>query len=100
MATGSWTLEVESPVEASRLFKAAVLDWHSLAPKIVPEIIVGGSVTEGEGGVGAVRQINFSPGTLCFEVSSKIQQIQDACVLSARVCVCARLQQHQYRMAT
>ncbi|CAL9047226.1 pathogenesis-related protein 1-like [Musa acuminata AAA Group] len=61
MASGSWTLEIESSVEASRLFKAAVLDWHSLAPKIAPEIVVSGAVIEGEGSVGAVRQLNFSP---------------------------------------
>ncbi|CAL9041845.1 pathogenesis-related protein 1 [Musa acuminata AAA Group] len=61
MASGSWTLEIESSVEAYRLFRAAALDWHSLAPKVVPEIVVSGAVLEGDGSVGSVRQLNFSP---------------------------------------
>ncbi|THU57862.1 hypothetical protein C4D60_Mb03t08050 [Musa balbisiana] len=61
MASGSWTLEIEFSVHASRIFKAAVLDWHSLAPKVVPEFVVSGVVLEGEGGAGSVRQLNFSP---------------------------------------
>lgn len=38
--SSSWSCEIESPVPDARLFKAAVLDWHSLAPKLVPEIVV------------------------------------------------------------
>ncbi|KAK9161653.1 hypothetical protein Syun_007994 [Stephania yunnanensis] len=34
-------VEIESPVSASRLFKAAVVDSHNLVPKLVPQIITG-----------------------------------------------------------
>ncbi|OAY79891.1 Pathogenesis-related protein 1 [Ananas comosus] len=57
----SWNLEIESPVAAPRLFRAAVLDWHNLAPKLAPEIVVSAAPIEGNGDVGSVRQFNFSP---------------------------------------
>ncbi|OAY67658.1 Pathogenesis-related protein 1 [Ananas comosus] len=56
----SWNFEIESPVAAPRLFCAALLDWHNLAPKFAPEIVVSATVIEGNGGVGSVRQFNFS----------------------------------------
>ncbi|KAK9139267.1 hypothetical protein Scep_008948 [Stephania cephalantha] len=34
-------VEIESPVSASRLFKAAVVDSHNLVPNLVPQIITG-----------------------------------------------------------
>ncbi|XP_051181665.1 pathogenesis-related protein 1 [Lolium perenne] len=59
-STDSWTLEIESPVAAPRLFKAGVMDWHTLAPKLAPHIIASAHPIEGEGGVGSVRQFNFT----------------------------------------
>ncbi|WOK96095.1 hypothetical protein Cni_G04802 [Canna indica] len=61
MASGSATYEIESSVEAARLFKATVFEWHILAPKIIPEVVASAAIIEGEGAIGAVRQINFSP---------------------------------------
>ncbi|KAH7676481.1 Bet v I type allergen protein [Dioscorea alata] len=58
----SWAVEVESPVAASRLFKA-LLEWHNLAPKASPEVISSAQIitlNETEG-VGSVRQFNFTP---------------------------------------
>ncbi|EHA8590148.1 pathogenesis-related protein 1 [Cocos nucifera] len=60
MSSSSWSCEIESPVPAARLFKAAVLDWHNLAPKLVPEIVVSAAGIEGDGGVGSMRQFQFS----------------------------------------
>jgi hypothetical protein len=62
-STDSWTLEIESPVAAPRLFKAGVMDWHTLAPKLAPHIIASAHAVEVEGGVGSVRQFNFTSGT-------------------------------------
>ncbi|XP_047086530.1 pathogenesis-related protein 1-like [Lolium rigidum] len=59
-STDSWALEIESPVAAPRLFKAGVMDWHTLAPKLAPHIIASAHPIEGEGGVGSVRQFNFT----------------------------------------
>ena len=62
-STNSWTLEIESPVAAPRLFRAGVMDWHTLAPKLAPHIVASAHPVEGEGGVGSVRQFNFTSGT-------------------------------------
>jgi hypothetical protein len=62
-STNSWTLEIESPVAAPRLFKAGVMDWHTLAPKVAPHIVASAHPVEGDGGIGSVRQFNFTSGS-------------------------------------
>ena len=61
--SSSWTTEIETAVSAPRLFKAAVMDWHNLAPKIASDKIVSAAPAEGEGSIGNTRQFNFAPGT-------------------------------------
>ncbi|KAG0551469.1 hypothetical protein BDA96_01G426500 [Sorghum bicolor] len=60
MASNSWTLEIPSPVAAPRLFRAAVMDWHNLAPKVASHVVTSAHPVEGDGGVGSVRQFNFT----------------------------------------
>ena len=62
-SANSWTLEIASPVAAPRLFRAAVMDWHTLAPKVASLVVASAHPVEGEGGVGSVRQFNFTSGT-------------------------------------
>uniref|UniRef100_A0A453C3N5 Uncharacterized protein n=1 Tax=Aegilops tauschii subsp. strangulata TaxID=200361 RepID=A0A453C3N5_AEGTS len=62
-STDSWTHEIESPVAAARLFRAGVMDWHTLAPKLAPHIVASAHPVEGEGGIGSIRQFNFTSGT-------------------------------------
>ncbi|KAF7100068.1 hypothetical protein CFC21_101631 [Triticum aestivum] len=52
-STNSWTHEIESPVTESRLFRAGVMDWHTLAPKLAPQIVASAHPVEGEGGIGS-----------------------------------------------
>ncbi|KAM0870889.1 hypothetical protein ACQ4PT_039742 [Festuca glaucescens] len=59
-STNSWTVEIESPVAAQRLFRAGVMDWHTLAPKLAPHIVASAHPVEGEGSIGSVRQSNFT----------------------------------------
>uniref|UniRef100_A0ACD5WYP7 Uncharacterized protein n=1 Tax=Avena sativa TaxID=4498 RepID=A0ACD5WYP7_AVESA len=61
-STNSWTLEIESKVAAPRLFKAGVIDWHTLAPKLASHIITSAHpIGGGDGvGIGSVRQFNFT----------------------------------------
>ncbi|KAH9305713.1 hypothetical protein KI387_010117 [Taxus chinensis] len=61
MVAGSISHEIESPVEAKRLWNAFVKDGHNLLPKQVPEIFSSITLLEGDGGVGSIRQINFTP---------------------------------------
>jgi hypothetical protein len=62
-STNSWTVEIESPVAAQRLFRAGVMDWHTQAPKLAPHIVATAHPIEGEGNIGSVRQFNFTSGT-------------------------------------
>jgi hypothetical protein len=62
-SANSWTLEIASPVGAPSLFRAAVMDWHTLAPKLGSHVVASAHPVDGEGGVGSVRQFNFTPGT-------------------------------------
>lgn len=62
MSSGAWNHEVESSVAAGRLFKAAILDWHNLGPKIVPEVIVRAAPVSGDGDVGSIRELYFTSG--------------------------------------
>ncbi|SPT20112.1 unnamed protein product [Triticum aestivum] len=59
-STNSWTHDIESSVAAPRLFRAGVMDWHTLAPKLAPHIVASAHPVEGEGGIGSVRQFNFT----------------------------------------
>ncbi|XP_010911408.1 pathogenesis-related protein 1-like [Elaeis guineensis] len=59
MSPSTWTLEIDSPAPAARLFKA-VLDWHNLAPKLLPNIVASAVGVQGDGSVGSVRQLNFT----------------------------------------
>jgi hypothetical protein len=59
----SWTLDIVSSVPAPRLFFAGVMDWHTLAPKLTPDIVASGEVIVGDGKVSSVRQLNFTKGT-------------------------------------
>ncbi|EMS55660.1 Pathogenesis-related protein 1 [Triticum urartu] len=59
-STNSWTHEIESSVAAPRLFRAGVMDWHTLAPKLAPHIVASAHPVNGEGSIGSVRQFNFT----------------------------------------
>ena len=61
-STRSWTLEIASPVAALLLFCAAVLDWHTLAPKVASHVVASAHPVEGDGAVGSIRQFNFTSG--------------------------------------
>ncbi|MCH1881320.1 pathogenesis-related BetVI family protein [Alcaligenes ammonioxydans] len=61
MSSGSWSHEVTAAVPAGQLFKAAMLDWHNLGPKVAPEVIASASVISGDKAVGGIREFKFTP---------------------------------------
>ncbi|RWR75045.1 major pollen allergen Bet v 1-F/I [Cinnamomum micranthum f. kanehirae] len=60
MVAGSVSNEIKSPIAPGRLWKAMVKDSHNLMPKLLPDIISSIVILEGDGGVGTIRQSNFS----------------------------------------
>ncbi|RWR80989.1 major pollen allergen Bet v 1-F/I [Cinnamomum micranthum f. kanehirae] len=60
MVAGAVNNEIVSVVSPARLWKAIVKDSHNLMPKLMPDIISSIVVLEGNGGVGTIRQSNFT----------------------------------------
>jgi hypothetical protein len=65
-STNSLTLELESQVSAPHMFRATVMDWHTLAPKLAPDIFDSAHLLKGDGSIGnigSIRQYNCASGT-------------------------------------
>ncbi|XP_058099990.1 pathogenesis-related protein 1-like [Magnolia sinica] len=60
MVKGAISHHMVSPLPPARLWKAIAKDPHNLMPKIMPQIISSIVVLEGDGGVGTVKQANFT----------------------------------------
>ncbi|KAL2506818.1 putative major allergen Pru ar 1 [Abeliophyllum distichum] len=69
------TEEFTSPVPASRLFKALILDADNLIPKIAPQAIKNVEIIEGDGGPGTIKQMNFAEGSEFKYVKHKIDAL-------------------------
>ncbi|KAM0870396.1 hypothetical protein ACQ4PT_040028 [Festuca glaucescens] len=72
-STNSWTHETESQVAAPRMFRACVMDYHTLAPKLAPHIIDNAHHVEGDGGVGSIRHYNCGSAVPFNVVKKKIE---------------------------
>ncbi|GLJ45577.1 hypothetical protein SUGI_0959440 [Cryptomeria japonica] len=78
MVAGSFSIEIESPVEGKRLWKATV-DTHNLLPKQAPGLISGITLVQGDGGVGTIRNVNFTAANKDFSsVKEKVDLIDEA----------------------
>lgn len=75
MGVHTFTDDIKSPVAASRLFKAMVLDADTLLPKIVPQAIKNVEVVEGNGGPGTIKQINFPEGSPVKYVKHRVDAV-------------------------
>ncbi|KAF9606311.1 hypothetical protein IFM89_024979 [Coptis chinensis] len=60
MALSGFTVEFTSPVSATKLFNAGIIDGHNLGPKLMPQVIESIAILEGDGGVGTIKQANFT----------------------------------------
>ncbi|XP_059068959.1 major allergen Pru ar 1-like [Cryptomeria japonica] len=77
MVAGSYSIEIESPVDAKRLWNAT-LDIHNLLPKQAPWIISAITLLQGDGGVGTIRQVNFTAANTDFSyVKEKVDLIDE-----------------------
>jgi hypothetical protein len=65
-APNSWIHDIVSSVAAPRLFFAAVMDWHTLAPKLTPKIVASAHVVLGDGHASSVRELHFTKGTRIY----------------------------------
>ncbi|KAF8387771.1 hypothetical protein HHK36_026426 [Tetracentron sinense] len=63
MGVTSFAQEFESPIAPARMFKALILDSDNLSPKLMPHSIKSIDTIQGDGGVGSIKQLNFTEGS-------------------------------------
>ncbi|GLJ10575.1 hypothetical protein SUGI_0130960 [Cryptomeria japonica] len=78
MVVGSITHQIESPLEAKRLWNAFVKDGHNLMPRQAPEIFSSITLLYGDGGLGTIRQINLTPANKDFSyVKERVEEVDE-----------------------
>ncbi|OMO58382.1 hypothetical protein COLO4_34690 [Corchorus olitorius] len=77
MGITSYTDEYTSPIPPARLFKALILDSHNLIPKLMPLAVKSVEITEGDGGAGSIRQINFAQGSKVKCIRNRIDELDE-----------------------
>jgi len=78
MVSGSTTTERACQVDAKRLWNATVKDGHNFLPKVFPEAFSSVDFIEGDGGVGTIKQINFTPGNKPFSfIKERVDEIDE-----------------------
>eukprot|EP00253_Pinus_taeda_P013540 PITA_13540 len=71
MVSGTATSEDLTEVEARRLWNALVKDSHNLLPKIFPDFFSSITFLQGDGGVGTIKQLNFTPANKDFSYAKE-----------------------------
>lgn len=69
MGVYTFTIEIQSPVAASRIFNAITLDPDTIVKKIVPRAFKNIEIIQGNGGPGTIKQINFPEGKSVSAIS-------------------------------
>ncbi|KAF7848464.1 hypothetical protein BT93_L1921 [Corymbia citriodora subsp. variegata] len=75
MGVITYSMEITSAIAPSRMFKALVLESHIILPKIVPEGIKSVEFIEGDGGVGSIKQTNFSESSHIKYTKHKVEAL-------------------------
>ncbi|XP_057957679.1 major allergen Pru ar 1-like [Malania oleifera] len=63
MGVVTFNEEITTAVPPAKIFKALVLDFDTLIPKLLPQHIKNVETIHGDGGPGTVKQINFAEGS-------------------------------------
>ncbi|KAK3417810.1 hypothetical protein EUGRSUZ_H03778 [Eucalyptus grandis] len=77
MGVFTFSDEFTSPIPASRLFKALIVDSQNLIPKLMPQAIKSIDVVQGDGGAGSIRQINFAEGSQLSCMKNRVDELNE-----------------------
>ncbi|XWS38987.1 hypothetical protein CRYUN_Cryun18bG0011200 [Craigia yunnanensis] len=77
MGVTTYSDEYTSPIPPARLFKALIVDSHNLIPKLMPLAVQRIEITEGDGGAGSIRQINFAEGSQVKCIKNRIDELDE-----------------------
>ncbi|KAJ6897720.1 major allergen Pru ar 1-like [Populus alba x Populus x berolinensis] len=75
MGVFAFSDEFTSPVPPARLFKALILDFGNLLPKLLPQLIKSVDFTQGNGEAGSIRQISFQDGIGLKSVTNRVEAV-------------------------
>nr|AAF12811.1 putative intracellular pathogenesis-related protein [Picea glauca] len=78
MVSGTPVTEDVCQVEARKLWNPMAKDSHNLLPKVLPEIFASVTLLQGDGGVGTIKQLNFTPANKDFSfVKERVDEIDE-----------------------
>ncbi|XWS08541.1 hypothetical protein CRYUN_Cryun40dG0011400 [Craigia yunnanensis] len=77
MGVTTYSDEYTSPIPPARLFKALIVDSYNLIPKLMPLAVQSIEITEGDGGAGSIRQINFAEGRQVKCIKNRIDELDE-----------------------
>ncbi|XWS14139.1 hypothetical protein CRYUN_Cryun36dG0097800 [Craigia yunnanensis] len=77
MGVTTYSDEYTSPIPPARLFKALIVDSHNLIPKLMPSAVQSIEITEGDGGAGSIRQVNFAEGSQVKCIKNRIDELDE-----------------------
>ncbi|XVF38797.1 hypothetical protein REPUB_Repub20aG0133000 [Reevesia pubescens] len=72
MGVFTYETEVASPLPPAKAFKAFVLDFDNLFPKVAPHAIKSVELLEGNGGVGSIKKVTFAEGSPVKYLKEKV----------------------------
>ncbi|GAA0162966.1 hypothetical protein LIER_39503 [Lithospermum erythrorhizon] len=75
MAITTFTEEHTSPISASRIFMASIIDSHNLIPELMPHLIESIEFLQGDGGPGTIKKINYAEGNNFKSVKHRIDEL-------------------------
>ncbi|XP_027115955.1 major allergen Pru ar 1 [Coffea arabica] len=67
--------EVTSSVPPAKLFKAFILDFDNLIPKILPQAIKSVETLQGDGGAGTVKLTHFGEGSQYKSMKHRVDEL-------------------------
>ncbi|XP_059632442.1 major strawberry allergen Fra a 1.07-like [Cornus florida] len=77
MGLTTFTEEYTNAIAPARLFKASIYDSHNLIPKLMPQAIKSIEITQGNGGTGSIKQINFVEGSTLNYLKFRIDELSE-----------------------
>eukprot|EP01018_Ginkgo_biloba_P025324 Gb_09963 [translate_table: standard] len=78
MAVGSSTTEVLTSVAPKRLWMALAKDSTHFLPMALPDIFASGSIVEGDGGAGSIKQFHFTAANKDFSYAKeKVDELNE-----------------------
>jgi len=78
MVAGTAIAEAVCQVDAKRIWNAMVKDGNNLFPIVMPEIFASVTLLQGNGGVGTIKQLNFTPANKDFSfLKERVDEIDE-----------------------